>query len=90
MTSPARRPWWKRKRSIAAAVLWLALPILYPLSLGPAAYAVNRGWLPAEPCIAFYHPLWLVASRVPQIGIPLEDYFQWSLRLGREHAAASD
>ncbi len=45
MTSPPRKPFWKRKRWIAAAVLWLV--VAYPLSLGPVVHAEVRGWVPA-------------------------------------------
>ena len=44
MQAKPSKPRWKRKRWIAAGVL--ALAVCYPLSAGPAAYAVGRGWLP--------------------------------------------
>ena len=43
-TLAPRKPFWKRKRWIAAAVLWLV--IAYIASEGPVWYAVQRGWLP--------------------------------------------
>lgn len=42
-TDAPRRPWWRKKRWVAAGLLWL--PIAYALSYGPASYAVGRGWL---------------------------------------------
>jgi len=52
---PPRRPWWKRKRTWAAAALWLVAA--YPLSRGPVEYAAARGWLPAAYGTSFYGPL---------------------------------
>jgi hypothetical protein len=37
------RPFYKRKRWIAAGVHWLG--IAYPLSLGPLFYAAGNGWI---------------------------------------------
>lgn len=52
MTLPAsQRPVWKRKRWIAAAVVWLV--VVYPLSAGPVFYATVRGWFPYS-CYAGY------------------------------------
>ena len=64
MTALARRPWWKKKRWAAAGLLWLAAT--YAASLGPAVYAVNRGWLPRQ-CYPAYRPLWAAADRVPAL-----------------------
>ena len=74
MTEP--KPWWKRKRWIAALVLWLV--IAYPLSLWPVAYLVGRGWLPVTPVKAAYAPVSFVADALrphPGIGLgpPHED-----------------
>ena len=38
MTEPKPTRWWRKKRTIATAVLWLALPILYFLAEGPLAF----------------------------------------------------
>src|SRR5688572_25359372 len=38
-----RRPRWRRKRWLAAGLLWLAVG--YPASYGPVAYAVCRDWI---------------------------------------------
>ncbi len=58
MPEPQRKPFWKRKRWIAAAALWLV--IAYPMSLGPMNYADARGWVPRSlygVLNAFYSPL---------------------------------
>src|SRR5690606_14751489 len=63
MTEP-RNPWWKRKRWIAALALWLALPVLYPFSAGPAEYAVQRGWVYRSVVGPYYRPLrWATRGR---------------------------
>lgn len=64
MTSPSQRTFWKRKRWIAAAVLWLA--VAYPVSEGPARYAEYRGrgpdtapaYLPLESAGRWVPGLW--------------------------------
>jgi hypothetical protein len=40
MTDAPQKPFWKRKRWIAAAVVWLL--VAYPASLGPVAYVNAR------------------------------------------------
>jgi hypothetical protein len=54
-----RRPWWKKKRWAAALVLWLL--VAYPLSAGPAVYAVARWWLPGQ-ALAVYSPIFALVS----------------------------
>jgi hypothetical protein len=87
MTSPApQRPFWKRKRWIAAAVLWLVS--MYPLSLGPAFYCVGRGWLSAgdDVATAFYKPLVYVARWTGQHD-RIGDYGKWWMTVGDRHSA---
>ncbi len=43
MNASRGRPWWRRKRWPAVAVLWLFLA--YPLSVGPYIYCQERGWV---------------------------------------------
>lgn len=50
-----KRPWYRRKRWWAAGLLWLA--IAYPLSAGPAGYAVGRLWLDVDLVSALYRPV---------------------------------
>lgn len=55
--SPPHRRWWTKKRWLAAIALWML--IAYPSSVGPAHYAVGRGWLPLW-FLKVYSPLvWL-------------------------------
>ena len=60
MSLSPRKPFWKRKRWIAAAVLWLV--VAYPVSEGPALYAEYRGWIPFTP---IYLPLESAERWVP-------------------------
>ena len=50
-----KRPWWRRKRTWAALALWLLLT--YPLSMGPASYAVRRRWVSIQAYRAVYWPV---------------------------------
>lgn len=56
------KPFWKRKRWIAAAIVWLA--IVYPASLGPLDYLAAKQQLPA--IVAFlYRPLLAILETKP-------------------------
>ena len=89
MTDAPRKPLWKRKRWIAAAVLWVV--IAYPLSLGPVAYANARGWVPPPAVRCFevmYSPLdGFITSDLPGSG-PLSRYTLWLYQLVQRDAAA--
>lgn len=61
--SPRRSP-WKKKRWIAALALWIALPVLYALSDGPACYCVARGWLTEDAYAAVYGPILRLLAKV--------------------------
>ncbi len=50
-----KRPWWKRKQTWAALVVWLAVG--YPLSAGPAAYCLGQGWIVYPVYRTAYAPL---------------------------------
>ncbi|MGC1274472.1 MAG: hypothetical protein WBC44_12250 [Planctomycetaceae bacterium] len=86
-----KRPWWRKKRWIAAAALWLLLPIAYPLSLGPASYACRLGWIPVDTYNAFWgKPLrGLTGSSVSQ-ATGFQTYFEWWVRIGRLHERSGD
>ena len=60
MAALPRKPWWKRKRWIAAILLWVVLA--YPLSLWPVAYGVGRGWLPASQMRTYCAPVLSTAN----------------------------
>jgi len=65
-----RKPSLRRKRWIAAAVVWLV--VVYPLSVLPVAYAVGRGWLPITLVQTFYAPVLYGADALrPHPGIGL-------------------
>lgn len=82
MDEPRSKPFWKRKRWIAVAMIWTA--IAYPLSLGALEYADARGWTSAGiypalrviywPIMVGYCPDWL------------SDFYGWCHDMGRQHA----
>jgi hypothetical protein len=82
MTSPHRTPFSKRKRWIAAAVLWLA--IVYPLGYGPACWLI---WQRPHPWVRdfvgfVYLPIDLLVMRGPPwVSSPLRIYMNlWDSR----------
>lgn len=78
------KPGWKRKRWIACGVLWLTLPVLYPLGAGPLAYSLERGWVYRPAWNSLYGRSW---NRHPFRQIPwLDNYVLWCQALGDEHA----
>lgn len=81
MTDPARRPWWKKKRWVAALAVWLV--VMYPLGAGPFRYALIRGWLPDVLHGAVVQPMALL-SRLPIIGPAIDDYDSWWIIRGYE------
>lgn len=62
MSSKLPRPFWKRKRWIAAVVLFLVLA--YPASFGPFMYCIVRGWLPADPVYSYLNDVVDVFKRL--------------------------
>ena len=76
---PPRRPWWKRKRVRAAAVLWLCLPMLYPFAAGPAFLAVREQWVATWADDLFVPALSLQGA--PVIGDPYRRYLIWCFLL---------
>ena len=48
MSELEAKRWWQKRRWRGALAAWLALPIVYVLSIGPACYCRNRGWCGAE------------------------------------------
>ncbi|HEX6984985.1 MAG TPA: hypothetical protein VF170_06390 [Planctomycetaceae bacterium] len=74
-------------------LLWLSLPVLYALSLGPALYGVARGWIPHNETLQdVYEPLTWMALRSVAVCRFFNDYGNWWWRLGERHEAeaASD
>ena len=70
-----RKPWWKRKRSIAAAVLWVV--VSYPLSFGPAMYAWYAGWISVGWIETVYRPMLYAELYSPHAGQVANDYVEW-------------
>jgi hypothetical protein len=83
MGGPPKKHGWRRKRTWAALLLWLA--VAYPLSLGPFMYAFYRGWVPDAVLPAadrVYGPFVRVVERVPWLDEPLDAYCGWWGELG--------
>jgi hypothetical protein len=66
---------------LVAAVILVALPMLYVLSIGPMAWLDSKGLLSesAHPVLEyFYFPLALAAnSEVPILGPAIQSYVEW-------------
>lgn len=86
MHEPKKR-WWRKKRWAAAFALWLL--VLYPLSVGPAGYAEQRGWLPTKPLSLFYAPVIVAAAAVEPRGGLYSAYLSWWGDLSRRQAEAA-
>ena len=93
MLEPPKRPFWKRKPWIAAAILWLIL--MYPLSVLPVQYLWGRGVITnygplGQAWSVVYLPLQLAIfnHRGPRAGLGW--YFeaaQYFTELGNRHSA---
>jgi hypothetical protein len=63
-----------------AGVVALGLSVAYTLSMGPALWLANHGYLPMgvrQFLSNFYTPLWVVASYVR----PLKEFLHWYMSL---------
>jgi hypothetical protein len=80
MSELHRKPFWKRKRWIAAAVLWPV--ILYPLSEGPVFYCTLRDWLPSQASYIYMprYALVPIDRHAPRWAQPLRTYLRWWAR----------
>lgn len=74
MSQPLVRPWWRKKRWIAAILLWLV--ITYPTSVGPAAYLLRLGILPFPTFEIIYRPLFKLPESTWQ-AVYLDRWFGW-------------
>jgi hypothetical protein len=91
MTDAPRKPFWKRKRWIAAAVLWLA--VAYPLGMGPTCYICGRGWVPVSAFHTAYAPLIGLLWRIRPAPWPLslgDQHWDWWSELADRHNAARE
>ena len=85
MTEPPRRQWWRRKRTwAAAAVLWLL--VAYLLSVGPIAYATERGWITQATAEAYARPIEVADDAAEAIGDAYQAYVNWCEDVGDRHA----
>lgn len=82
------RPWWKKKRWLAAAILWLALPIVYVFACGGAAYALGRDWISNRVYADSIDPAWKALSCTPWLPEWLA-YNQRCYALGAAHYRAA-
>ena len=77
-----------RRRLRWTALATIAALILYPISLGPAAYLPWRDVTPTSPFAAMYHafyrPLWAVSNRAGFAGL-LWDYENYCIHLAAHH-----
>ena len=76
MDETPKRRWYRKKRWWAAAAVWLV--IAYPVSLGPACYAVGRGWVGQHSVGLVYDPIYNDWTN---------GYGEWCYHLGRAHAS---
>lgn len=86
MDEAIRKPFWKRKRWIAAALLWLV--VFYPLSMGPFMYAFYMDWVPdaAMPAVQIvYGPLAKLQQRWPAFDEALNGYCDWWFEISVRH-----
>ena len=89
MPPTALYPRWKRKRYLAALLLFPL--VVYPLSLGPLCYAATRGWLAGGPYYAPYRPIfWLAESGPEPLATWTLNYLTWWQELGVRHNGEAD
>ncbi len=83
MTEIRTKPFWKRKRWIAAIGVWLI--IVFLLLGGPSQYACRRGWLSGENVRIVYLPGWTPILDVPVLGSAYLAYCDWWVGLADRH-----
>jgi len=74
----------RRRSRILAVLVWFVTA--YPLSVGPAVYAVGRGWVPPAPVVYFYTPLIGLGTAVRPAGEALETYTRLFEDAARRHS----
>ena len=80
-----KRPWWRKKRWWAVGLLWLSLPAIYAVSVGPAYYAVVRGWLREGDHERAYRPLHRACASSPTLDAAVVGWELWWIELGERH-----
>ena len=56
-TEEAGRPRWRRARYSVLALVWLSLPVLYVLGVGPLCYLGIRGYALPRWLVDVYRPM---------------------------------
>ena len=89
MSSPARRPWWKKKRWAVVALLVVIAG--YPACVAPFFYAVGRGWVPGWAAGVYLRPILGVVGEpgVSAAASLFQDYAQWWGDFGDRHRRAA-
>lgn len=86
MTEPCR-PRWKKKRWWAAALaVWLF--VAYPLSVGPVAYVMERGWITQATAEAYARPIEAADDAAETVGDAYQAYVNWFEDVGDRHPAS--
>ena len=81
MSTPPRRPWWKRKRWWP--VMFAGWLVAYILSLAPAAYVVGR-WPATEASLSIaYYPL--IRIYKPDFATAFTEFVLWCGIVGQRH-----
>jgi hypothetical protein len=63
---------------VSATLLFtLALPVLYILSVGPASWLVEHGYLDRESAIAFYSPIRYAVQHSSTVQAAMNWYLSW-------------
>ena len=89
MTTAPRRPFYRRERWLAAGMLWIAAA--YPLSVGPVAYVMQRGWITQATAEAYVWPIEAADDAAEAVGDAYQAYVNWFEDVGDRHRrAASD
>jgi hypothetical protein len=62
---------------VVVAIVVIALPVLYVLSIGPAGWLVDHGYVTREHAQIVYYPLILAAMNSTWINSALQAYMSW-------------
>jgi hypothetical protein len=76
MDNPPKRR--RRSFGVWAAVALVAGGVLYPLSIGPACWMMNHGWISLETYILLYTPVNTVVEKSPG---PIAQGIEWYVDL---------
>ncbi len=65
-------------------LLWLAGA--YPLSVGPVAYVMERGWISQATAEAYARPIEVADDAMEAVGDAYQAYVNWCEDIGDRHA----